>query len=244
MFKFIKQKKNNNLNCEGVSATLTAADHAKIVDKFFRIVNTTYDFQEFLEAYKKVIYHHMFVVTFWRDRGGDADIEELWINFNNDKGIYITDFLYRCYEKGVLVQQREIILNYQNELTDGNIQYMENLLKPTVHLNGSEHAKIVHESFKVMNTTYDFQEFLHAYKNVLYHQGQLAIWWRSRGGDADTEDNLKEFTLGKEIYINEFFDRCYNNGVLNQNKDLILNCPDELTSSNIKYLEELLIGSL
>lgn len=243
MFKFIKQMKNNVLKQENTFTTLTATEHAEIVEKYFHVVNTTYDFQEFLEAYKNVLYHHMFVVTFWRDRGGDDNIEELWTDLNNDKGLYITNFLYRCYEKSVLEQQRETILNHQNELTDGNIQYMENLLKPTVHLKGSEHAKIVHESFKVMNATYDFQEFLKAYRNVLYHQEQLAIWWRSRGGDTEAEDNLKEFILEKEIYINEFFDRCFNDGVLNQNKALILSCSDELTGDNINHLEELLIGN-
>lgn len=110
-------------------------------------------------------------------------------------------------------------------------------------LTATEHSKLVGEFLHVISNTYDFQEFLEAYRNMLYHQKQLVMWWRGRGGDADTEELLLDFNNNKEIYINEFLDRCYNDGVLNQNKALILSCSDELTGDNIKHLEELLIGN-
>ena len=95
-----------------------------------------------------------------------------------------------------------------------------------------------------MASTFDFAEFLKAYKNVLYHQEQVTQFWRSQGGDADSEELLESLIEEKEDYINEFFDRCYNEGVLQQSKEKILRHSSELTSGNIQYMEELLNGEL
>ena len=81
-----------------------------------------------------------------------------------------------------------------------------------------------------MASTLNFAEFLEAYKNVLYHQEQVNMFWRSQGGDADCEELLESLIAEKEDYINEFFDRCYNEGVLQQLKEKILRHSSELTN--------------
>ena len=116
--------------------------------------------------------------------------------------------------------------------------------KKETQLSAADHAELATSNLRIMASTFDFAEFLKAYKNVLYHQEQVTQFWHSQGGDADSEELLESLIEEKEDYINEFFDRCYNEGVLQQSKEKILRHSSELTSGNIQYMEELLNGEL
>ena len=116
--------------------------------------------------------------------------------------------------------------------------------KKDTQLSAADHAELATSSLRTMATTFDFTEFLKAYKNALYHQEQVTNFWRGQGGDADSEELLESLVAEKEDYINEFFDRCYNEGVLQQLKEKILHHSTELTSGNVQYMDELLNGEL
>lgn len=115
--------------------------------------------------------------------------------------------------------------------------------KKVTQKSAAEHAELATNNLRTMAATFDFGEFLQAYKKALYHQEQVTIFWRSQGGDPDSEELLESLIAEKEDYINEFFARCYNEGVLQQLKDRIMQHATELTSGNVQYLEDLLSGN-
>jgi len=121
---------------------------------------------------------------------------------------------------------------------------MNNKSSQTSQMSATEHAELAQSNIQKMGTTLDPDEFFLSYKNSIYHFEQVTSFWRSQGGDAEIEELMESLIEEKEDYINEFFDRCYNEGVLQQLKEKILRHSTELTKGNIQYMEELLNGEL
>ena len=66
------------------------------------------------------------------------------------------------------------------------------------------------------------------------------MFYRSIGGDEEVEELLESLVDEKEDYVNEFIERCYNEGLLLQLKEKILQHSVDLTSVNKQYIEDLL----
>ena len=159
--------------------------------------------------------------------------------------IFIFAFVYAGLS--VLILRKKYNKVKTQTTKDGNrsvVSFPQNPSFNTKKLSATDHAELATSNLRTMAATFDFAEFLKAYKNVLYHQEQVTKFWRSQGGDADSEELLESLVAEKEDYINEFFDRCYSEGILQQLKEKILSHSSELTSSNIQYMEELLNDEL
>ena len=107
-------------------------------------------------------------------------------------------------------------------------------------LSAVEHAELAQSNIQRMGSTLDPNEFFQSYKNLIYHQQQVTLFWRSQGGDSEVEELMESLIEEKEDYINEFFDRCHEAGVLLQLKEKIMLHVSDLTEWNIQYMEDLL----
>ena len=104
----------------------------------------------------------------------------------------------------------------------------------------SEHAELAQSNIKIMSTTLDPDEFFKSYKNLIYHQRQVTLFWRSQGGDDEIEELMESLIDDKADFVNEFIERCYNEGILAQIKDKILQHSADLTNANMQYITDLL----
>ncbi len=103
-----------------------------------------------------------------------------------------------------------------------------------------EHAHSVERCLRKMQSTFVPDEFFQAYKDSLFHQQQVVSYWRLQGGDDDSEELLESLVEEKEDYINEFIEKCYDEGVLLRVKNDILEHSNELAKANLQLLNCLL----